>query len=211
MTRLWGWIVVGVRFEINLYVALGRWLLRRPAVPVGATPWGYARLVTPVIWLWIFGSAVEVVVVHVVTPWLAVRLVLLAVGVWGLLWMVGLLASYRVYPHLVDGDGLRVRHGKRADVRVPWERVARVTTVDRDLPSSVRTFQPRPVDGVDGEGGVDLQIGVSGRANVHLVLTEPMTVPVSGEPLAVTALTFLVDDPREFVAQVRSAVRSAAH
>lgn len=211
MTRLWGWIVVGVRFEINLYVALGRWLLRRPAVPVGATPWGYARLVTPVIWLWIFGSAVEVVVVHVITPWLVVRLVLLAVGVWGLLWMVGLLASYRVYPHLVDADGLRVRHGKRADVRVPWERIARVTTVDRDLPSSVRTFQPRPVDGVDGEGGIDLQIGVSGRANVHLVLTEPMTVPVSGEPLAVTALTFLVDDPREFVAQVRSAVRSAAH
>lgn len=210
MTRLWGWIVVGVRFEINLYVALGRWLLRRPAVPAAATPWGYARLVTPVIWLWIFGSAVEVVVVHVITPWLAVRLVLLAVGVWGLLWMVGLLASYRVYPHLVDDDGLRVRHGKRADVRVPWERIARVTTVDRDLPSSVRTFQPCPA-GVDGEGGIDLQIGVSGRANVHLVLTEPMTVPVSGEPLAVTALTFLVDDPREFVAQVRSAVRSTAH
>ena len=64
----WGWVVFAVRFEVALYVALTRWLLRRPDVPAGATPWGYARLVTPVLWLWIFGSATEVVVVHVITP-----------------------------------------------------------------------------------------------------------------------------------------------
>ena len=99
---VWGWVVFAVRFEVALYVALTRWLLRRADVPAGATPWGYARLVGPVLWLWIFGSATEVVVVHVITPWAGVRLALLVVGIWGLVWMLGLLASYRVYPHLVD-------------------------------------------------------------------------------------------------------------
>lgn len=198
MRTWWGWLVAAVRFELRLYVALGRWLVRRPAVPEGATAWGYARLATPVMWLWIFASAMELPLAHVLVPWPAVRLTLLVVGVWGLVWMVGVLASYHVYPHTVDEEGVRVRLGKSADVCVPWDRIASVTTVDRDLPSSIRTFQPLTTD-----RGVDLQIGVSARANIHLALTEPMPVTVKGEPMSVTALTFLVDDPREFVAALQ--------
>ena len=195
----WGWVVFAVRFEVALYVALTRWLLRRPDVPAGATPWGYARLVTPVLWLWIFGSATEVVVVHVITPWTGVRLTLLVIGIWGLVWMLGLLASYRVYPHLADATGLRVRLGKHADVLVPWTAITSAAAVDRDLPSTLRTFQPR-----ETAAGVDLQVGVSGRCNVTIRLSEPVTVEVKGEPLDVTAVTVHADEPRALVAAVRS-------
>ena len=51
--------------EITLYRALGRWVVRRPDVPAGTVPIGYSRLVAPMLWLWIFGSAVEVVVLDV--------------------------------------------------------------------------------------------------------------------------------------------------
>ncbi len=198
MRRALRQVVAAIRFEIDLYVALARWVARRPSVPAGATPWGYGRQVTPVMWLWIFASALEVPLVHVLTPWEPLRLALLVLSVWGLVWMVGLLASFRVYPHLTDDDGVRVRLGKRADVAVPWDLVAAATMVDRDLPSSMRTFQP-----LDTDAGTDLQIGVSGRANVHLALTTPLTVTVKGSPVEVTAVTFLVDDPKEYVARAR--------
>lgn len=194
-----------VKFELDLYVALVRWMLRRPAVPEGARPWGYSRTATPVMWLWIFASAAEIPLVHVLVPWETVRLALLAVSVWGLAWMVGMLASLKAYPHLTDEVGIRVRHGKRADVRIPWSAVASVTRVDRDLPSSVRTFQP-----LETPAGVDLQIGVSGRANVRVALVEPLEVPTPKGPLEVVAVTFLVDDPADLVAFARRAVAAAA-
>ena len=71
-----------LRFEVRIWVSLARWVARRPDVPGGAEAHGYAQGVTPVIALWIFASAVEIPVVHLVVPWAPVRLVLLVVGVW---------------------------------------------------------------------------------------------------------------------------------
>lgn len=76
------------RTELALYRALGRWIARRPDIPADATPIGYAQLVGPMLWLWVFGSATEVVVIEVVlrqvdaawAHWL--RLPLLIVGIW---------------------------------------------------------------------------------------------------------------------------------
>ncbi len=51
-----------LRLEVTLYRALGRWITRRPEVPAGTTPISYSGLVAPMLWLWIFGSATEVVV-----------------------------------------------------------------------------------------------------------------------------------------------------
>jgi hypothetical protein len=88
---------------VRLYVALARWVARRPDVPAGAVPHGYDRTVTPVMWLWIFASAAELPLVHVLIPWEAVRITALVLGAWSLVWMVGLLASLKVYPHLLTG------------------------------------------------------------------------------------------------------------
>ena len=55
-----------VLLELALYRSLVRWVARRPDVPAGATPIGYAQLVGPMLWLWIFGSATETVAVELV-------------------------------------------------------------------------------------------------------------------------------------------------
>ena len=71
----------GVMFELRLYRSLLRWFARRPAVPGGdVEPFTYAKTVTPVMWLWIFASAAELPLVHVLIPWEAVRIALLVVG-----------------------------------------------------------------------------------------------------------------------------------
>jgi hypothetical protein len=195
-----------VLFELRLYRSLYRWVTRRPVVPspdVEAV--GYSRTVTPVMSLWIFGSAVEMVVVHLVVPWPVVRIVLLVVSVWGLVWMIGFLASLKVYPHLVSDSTLRVRHGATVDIAIPWHAVASVVQQRRDLPSSMRTIQLRETNA----GGTDLQIGVSGEVNVHVVLAHPLTVPTPKGNQEITELSFLVDDPAALVAKARQHIGSA--
>lgn len=193
-----------VVFELRLYWSLLRWVARRPSRGgTDAEPTTYARSVTPVMWLWIFASAMEVPLIHVLVPWESVRLPLLGVGVWGLLWMVGLLASLWVYPHLSEPNGLRVRYGASTDISVPWSRIAAVTTERRDLDSSVRTLQP-----VETERGTVLRVAVSGQVNVHLTFDEPVTLEThsltAGRRTAeYVGLSLFADEPRELVDLVR--------
>lgn len=188
-----------VKLEFQLYAALVRWVARRRHVPAGAAAWGYSRLVTPVMWLWIFGSALELPLVHVLVPWEPLRLALLGLGVWGLVWMIGLLASLKVYPHLTGDGGLRLRYGKLADLTVPWAAVESVRVVDIDEEWSLRTLRPQQTD-----DGVDLHVPVGDRANVQVRLREPTEVRTHKGPMTITALTFWADEPKDFAAHART-------
>ena len=193
-----------VLFELRLYRSLFRWVTRRPVVPAaGVEAVGYSQAVTPVMWLWIFASAAEMVVVHLVIPWPTVRIILLIVSAWGLIWMIGFLASLKVYPHLLSDAGVQVRHGATVDIAIPWGFVASVIAQRRDLPSSIRTIQLRETD-----TGTDLQVGVSGEVNVHLVLTHSVSVPTHRGDQVITELSFWVDDPHAFVARARQHLTS---
>ena len=137
LRRLPGLLRDALLYELSLYRSLVRWLARRPDVPGGARPIGYSRLVAPMLWLWIFGSTVEVVVVEVVLrhldqPWAdAARVPLLVLGIWGVVWMLGMLASYRVRPHLITDTGLQVRSGARTWLVLPleaWKRLVLLST-----------------------------------------------------------------------------------
>ena len=184
--------------EVAIYACLLRWVLRRPAVRHGEEPVGYAKDVTPVLCLWIFASAAEIPLLHVLLPWHAARVVSVVLGAWGLVWMLGLLASYRVRPHVLDADGLRVRNGPRLDVRLEWGDIADVRVDRRDVPTSIRSVQPRETD-----TGTDLQIGVSGQVNVSVSTRTPVTVRTPAAPVTVSAVSLFVDDPREAVARMR--------
>ena len=114
-----------VGYEIGMWRSLYRWVLR--ASPVrGGDAFPYAGVVTPALWGFIGVSAVEIPALHFLLPWEPVRTVALAVGIYGLLWMVGKLASLRVHPHTVDDQGLHVRYGATVGVLVPWAEIAAV-------------------------------------------------------------------------------------
>ena len=187
--------------ELALYRSLGRWVARRPDVPRDATPIGYARLTGPMLWLWIFGSAVEVVVVEVVLrqvdqPWAdAVRTPVLVLGVWGVLWMLGMLASYRVRPHLLTDTELVLRSGARTKVVVPLAAVASTRSVEHELPGVIRSLH------VDGSL---VLVGVSSRTNLELVLATPTTVASSLGEVTATRVGLWVDEPRQVAARLAS-------
>lgn len=189
----------GIAFEIGIWRSLARWIVRRPSgVASGAEPFGYARMVAPLFWVFIVLSAVETVVAHVLLPWHAAQVASLVIGVWGLLWMLGLLASLHVYPHLVTDDGLRVRYGAHLDVAVPWDAVRSVSAHRRDLPSQ------RSVQVVDTSAGAVLHVVIASQTAVDVVLDEPLTVQLPRGPVTVTQVRLHADDPRAVVAAARA-------
>ena len=194
----------GLMYELSLYRSLFRWVARRPSVGNGDVPVGYAQLVTPVTLLWIFASAVEVPIVHLLLPWDGIRTAVLVLSLWGLLWMIGLLASLRVHPHLMSASQLRVRHGARIDLPIPWEAIAGITAVHTDLPSSIRTLQPVPTG-----TGVDLHVAVGGETNVRADLRRPLPLRTPGGVVEAVAVSFVVDDPRDFLARSRERIAAA--
>lgn len=198
LRRIAGFAKHALVFELNVYKSLLRWVFRRPSIPEGTDPVRYAQAVTPVMLLWIFASAMEVPLFHVLVPWDTVRIIGLAIGIWGLLWMLGILGGLNSYPHLVGEKVLRVRNGAMHDVHVPWDAMETITYEDRDLESSIWTLQPR-----ETPRGIDLQVGVSGRVNVHAVLHRPITVGTRKGDMEIAEISFWTDDPRQVVARGR--------
>ena len=196
--RIPGLVKHALIFELNIYKSLLRWLFRQPSIPRGFEPVGYAQLATPMLALWIFGSALELPLVHVLVPWHGIRITLLVIGVWGLLWMLGVLAGLRSYPHLLGPDTLHIRNGALHDLVIPWSAVAQVSTLDRSLPSSMWSLQPQ-----ETEQGIHLNVAVSGRVNLHLALREPRTIRTRKGEMTVTGLSLWVDEPRETAARIR--------
>ena len=201
VSRLLEFAKKALLFELALYGALARWIVRRPDVPSGATPIGYSQLVGPMLWLWIFGSATEVVVIevvlrHVEAGWAeAVRLPLLVLGVWGLLWMLGLLAAFRVRPHLLHADRIRIRGGARAWVDVRLDAVAGIRVDGHELPGLIRS--------VHQEGGL-LLVGVGSETNLELVLTGSTLLQTSDGERSADRVGWWVDDPRDIASRVRA-------
>ena len=200
LRRLAGLLRHALLFELALYRSLGRWVARRPDVPRGAMPIGYSKLVAPMLWLWIFGSTVEVVVVEVVLrhldqPWAAsLRVPLLVLGIWGVAWMLGMLASYRVLPHLLTETELRVRSGALTWLTVPLEAVDSTRPAEHELPGVIRSLH------VDDALAL---VGVGSRTNLELVLAAPTTVSTSKGQVTVDRVGIWVDEPRQVAAQLR--------
>lgn len=188
---LWSALIL----ELALYGQLVRWIVRRPDVPAGATPVPYSRLATPVVWLFIFGSTVEVVAFDLVlSRWLTfLRLPFLVLGVWGVVWMLGLMASYRMRPHLLTDDHLHVRNMARTDIVVPLDAVTEVRVADVDE-SGIRSV--KVVDDT-------LLVLVSGRTNLQLTLVEGTTITTPHGVLTPATVGLWVDEPREVAELIR--------
>ena len=149
-------------------------------------------------WAFIGVSAVEIPAVHLLLPWEPVRRLLLAVGIYGLLWMIGMLASLRVHPHAVDDEGLRVRYGATADLRIPWWQIA---AVRRRLRSHEGVRAVR----VSGSGA-DRVLGVviSNQTNLEVVLLRPWPLlEARGDAGPVGVVRLFADDPGRLVTRLR--------
>jgi hypothetical protein len=186
-----------IRFELALYRSLFRWLTRRPDVPAGTVGFAYVGAVAALIWGFIFVSVIELVVLHLILPWEGVRTVVDILSIWGLLWMLGMLASLKVHPHLVTDSTLRIRHGASKDVPVPLDAIATIVVRERGRDRS------RAVQLDRDERATVLNVVVASRTNVELTLRRPLVVALPKGEESVTAVRLYTDDPRGLVGRVR--------
>ncbi|MGY1814695.1 hypothetical protein [Blastococcus sp. SYSU D00820] len=193
-----------VAFELAMWRALYRWVRRRPDVRPGGEAFPYAGAVTPVIWAFVVVSAIEVVVVHVVVPWPAVRLVLDVAGIYGVLWMLGLLASLRTAPHVVDDAGLRVRHGAVVDLVLPWADIAAVQLRRRSVEGS-RTVHLH-ADGA--RRAVSVNVGASTQLDIRLTTPRVLALRRAGDQ-PVEEIRIAADDPAALVRRLRAGIGTA--
>jgi hypothetical protein len=184
-----------VRLEIGIWRSLFLWITRRiPGRGPGIQSFSYAKEESPLIGAFVFVSALELPVAHLLIPWEPVRLALLIVGVWGLLWMIGFLASVRVFRHLLDDSSLRVRRGTGLDVTLRWEDIATVRAARGRVPTN------RLVHLDDGEHGTIARVAVLKQTRVAVALRQPTAVALPDEPTVISEIHFYVDNPRALVA-----------
>lgn len=113
--------------EARLYQSLALWLRgRRDGVGPGDHPLPYAGQSRALMLVMLGLSVAELVAVELLLPWRTLRLVLLVLGVWAVVFVLGLLAAETVRPHVLGADALRLRVGTSYDARVPLASVASV-------------------------------------------------------------------------------------
>ncbi|MGX6600947.1 PH domain-containing protein [Micromonosporaceae bacterium Da 78-11] len=191
--------------ELTAWRSMYRWARRRP-VPLapGETPFGYVGVIRPILGVFIGLSAVEIpifdLIVNHVAPWRPARWIVLGLGIWGLLWMIGFLATMTIHPHAVGRAGIRVRLGASTNFLVPWADMESVTKRYRSLPTnkSVQVEQ-------DGDRRV-LHIAVGKQTSIDVRLCRPVSFPLpNGLTEPVDEIHLYADDADGFARSHRPA------
>ncbi|HEU4465815.1 MAG TPA: hypothetical protein VFR98_04750 [Agromyces sp.] len=200
--RLGRFALRALKVELRIYANIGRFIARRPAIAPGAAGFSYHKPVLTVLIIFIVLSAVEIPVLDlIVHRWPAVRIPVLILGIWGLTWMFGLLCGYLMRPHTVGPDGIRVREGLEADIRLTWDDIA---SVARER----RVDEPKTPKITEADGARTLSMRMQDETVITIELERPTPVrlpgsaPKGGEQV-VDEVRIWVDDPTGFMAEVR--------
>ncbi|MGN8551825.1 UNVERIFIED_CONTAM: hypothetical protein OHV15_04465 [Microbacterium sp. SLM126] len=185
------------RAEVGIWQSLYRWLFRRPRVPRGASGFSYHSPVLTILVIFIVLSAIEIPIIDlIVHQWPWVRIPLLALGIWGVTWMIGLLLSYLTRPHAVGPEGIRARYGADIDVDLPWEAVASVEK-SRDVLEKAPKVRDEP-------HGHTLALRMQNETNVLVILERPVRTRLGDTETEIDAVRLWVDDLDGFMTAVRT-------
>lgn len=198
----WGHVAYIARralaLEIGIYQSIYRFVFRRPRVPTGAVGFTYHKQVWTILMIFIGLSAFEIPIIDlIVHRWPVVRIAFLALGIWGLTWMIGLALGFVTRPHSVGPDGIRVRNGAETDVPLPWDDVESVGLA----PQTDEAKSPRVTE--DDEGKRTLWMRMQNETNIEVALERAVTIRLPSGPETVDVVRFWVDEPKAFLAEVR--------
>lgn len=109
-----------------------------------------------------------------------IRTIALVVGIIGLVWLLGFLASLICYPHTVSAERVRLRFSAFHDVSLPMVALNAVRTFDREPDSthSARRIGEQLVMAVGGQANLRLELDcIDDVISLHpkLVTTEPLS------------------------------------
>jgi hypothetical protein len=184
-----------ILFEPRLWVCLARWATGR----YPKTGFHYDASLRTIIWtaaaLVVIEGAIVDLLLELLLPGGVWVWVALGLHLYGLLVLLGFLASWATHPHILDEHGLRLRDGIFTELVIPYSavtdaRVARQPNLGR---SGLK---------IDGTTAVL----ACGDATVALALdsTRPLAVHGRPEGISLASLATTVDQPRTFVDALRA-------
>jgi hypothetical protein len=184
--------------ELHGYQNLYRFVFRRPRVPAGAAGFSYHQPVLAILIVILVVSAIEMVVVDVIVRrWTYVRVPLLALSIWGLVFMLGLLFGMLVRPHAVGPDGIRLRSGSEVDIPIGWHDVHSVTR------RKTVVQEKTPTVTADANGQATLHLRVQNETNVEIQLERAMPLRLPHGTENVSRVNLYADDPAAFLTEAR--------
>jgi hypothetical protein len=184
--------------ELRGYQSIYRFLFRRPKVPAGAVGFSYYGPILAILIVFVVLSAVELVVVDlIVRRWDHVRIPVLIVGVWGLIYMLGFLFGMLTRPHAVGPAGIRARYGPEIDIPLSWDEIDSVTSRRR----TIQNKQPKIT--LDQDGEATLHLRMQNETNIEVQLKAPTEVRLPAGPETISKVTLYADDSKAFMNEVR--------
>lgn len=200
--RVQSLIIRAGKIEKIIYASIARAIRRRADVPEGGKGFRFHAPVLTILWIFIILSAVELVIVDIIVHhWLVPRIICLVIGIWGLVWMFGLLCGYYMRPHTVGPAGIAVRNGLDLNLPISWNDVYSVGVQKHTYDTKDRVI-------AEGEAK-HLVVPILNETNIEIVFESPTTLtlpglrPKGGEQ-TVTAVRFWVDEPEAFLKEVRN-------
>ena len=198
-----GWRFVGylarraLLMEIRGYQSIYRFVFRRPKVPAGAIAFSYYQPVLAILIVFVALSAVEIVVLDlIVRRWAHVRIPLLILSVWGLIYMLGFLFGMLTRPHAIGPAGIRARYGPEIDIPLLWDDIESVTRRKHTLQNK------QPKVSVDEDGEATLHLRMQNETNIEVELRAPIVVRLPQGPETVSKVTLYADDSQAFMNEV---------
>lgn len=189
----------GSEMEMAGYRSIWRSISRAPQVPEGASGFRYDKPIRTILVVFIVLSAVEIPLIDLLVhgiPWL--RWPFIALGVWGVVTMLGILLGYLTHPHAVGPAGIRIRHGGEVDIDLPWDVIASVERRKHAL-----TGAPP----LSLTGSIDEQVlnqVIQDHSEIEIALEEPVLLRLPQGEITVSAVRVSVDDPAAFLDAVRT-------
>ncbi|WP_322409989.1 hypothetical protein [Microbacterium invictum] len=192
------------RMEAAGWVSLARLVFFRPRVPAGAVAVPYHRPIVGILTIFIVLSALEVPIIDlIVHPWPFVRVPLLILGIWGVVFMLGMLAGYLTRPHAVGPEGIRVRQSTDLEVVLGWDDVLSVAR-RREIRHKGPKFTPGRV-----EDAWVLHLPMQDETNLVVELERPIEVAMPRGVVRIDEIRFWADDPTRFMDAARPHLEAA--
>ncbi len=193
--------------EPRLFVSLFRWTFRRVRLADHEFAYHRSSLVRAFVPVVIVTSPVELLVVHLLaqalSPWAWLKWALLALGVYAILWLLGLYASLVTLPHRLEERGLRLRHGLFAEGFVPYEEIKTALRKERKAPNSGDGLSHVPEEGA-------LYLATGGKTDVALRLRTPRSMRgFLKETEPASRIHLAVDESDRFVRELRQRIESS--
>lgn len=113
--------------ELRVFASLGLLIFGVKRIPPGAKPFGYTRGTLLIPSVFVALSLGELLLVHLLVPWLWLQLVLLVLTLWGVLFVLGLVAARVVHPHSVTVETLQLQWGYQTVLATPLTNIAAVS------------------------------------------------------------------------------------